>query len=351
MSGSEYLVLYGLVKNPSYTGKQLASAIGLSESTVSNARRSLYEKGYYRKVVIPDFWRIGANHLTIAYCQMCTDNYGPYGIDKLVQDYPEITHIGCGDGKRVAIWVQRDYAEFCILEDSVCLKCSFNEALGDEGPKYWHFPLRISSFLNFFEYEAPIRIHFGIPKIDGFDYDKEITPLSPGKRSKQIQLGKRYAQVLYALVKYPEDTDSGIAEKLGMHRTTVSRYREKFEQEDLIHTRIIPNLNRLGIKSRIVVHGNLKKSTTYKEKKELLLNLRENMPLTLFVYKKSEAFAVLAYPDSNIARRIVNTPLDLDIPHGILESPPTIFGFYEGSYYHPKWHEYAPITKKLLDLK
>lgn len=41
LKGSESLVLWGLVQNPTYTGRQLASTLGLSESTVSRAKRKL----------------------------------------------------------------------------------------------------------------------------------------------------------------------------------------------------------------------------------------------------------------------------------------------------------------------
>lgn len=57
---------------PTYTGRQLASTLGLSESTVSRAKRKLYEEGYLQTVRIPDLRRMGAGLLTV----VCHDNTG-----------------------------------------------------------------------------------------------------------------------------------------------------------------------------------------------------------------------------------------------------------------------------------
>ena len=61
------LMLYGLVKHPQLTDKQLSEKLDLKHSTVTSIRHRLRENEYFRKLMIPRLQNMGCQMLVATY--------------------------------------------------------------------------------------------------------------------------------------------------------------------------------------------------------------------------------------------------------------------------------------------
>ena len=67
LTEKEKLMLYGLVKYPTMTDKQLSEKLKLKQSTVTSIRNRLKEKEYFKKLIIPRLENMGCQMLVTIY--------------------------------------------------------------------------------------------------------------------------------------------------------------------------------------------------------------------------------------------------------------------------------------------
>ena len=63
----EKIILYGLVKYPRFTDKQLSEKFNIKHSTVTSIRHRLFEEEYYRSLNIPRLQNMGCQMLVATY--------------------------------------------------------------------------------------------------------------------------------------------------------------------------------------------------------------------------------------------------------------------------------------------
>ena len=114
LTTKEKLMLYGLVKYPQLTDKELSEKLDLKHSTVTAIRHRLKENEYLRKLTIPKLQSMGCEMLVVIYT-----NFSPLIpllerieiTGETIEVFPEIFFsVGEQDkvnfGQRVAGWQQ-----------------------------------------------------------------------------------------------------------------------------------------------------------------------------------------------------------------------------------------------------
>ena len=67
LTEKEKLVLYGIVKYPKFTDKELSETLKLKHSTVTSIRHRLKESDYFRRLIIPRLQNMGCKMLVAIY--------------------------------------------------------------------------------------------------------------------------------------------------------------------------------------------------------------------------------------------------------------------------------------------
>ena len=106
-----------------------------------------------------------------------------------------------------------------------------------------YYPFEISKIYSFMDYETIIA------KIFGFNSEEFGNRMTiPTGNVKKFKLTRAERKVLVGLVEYPEESDTLIAEKIGVSRNTVANAKRKFLKKEIAFPRVVPNLNKLGLK-------------------------------------------------------------------------------------------------------
>jgi DNA-binding MarR family transcriptional regulator len=261
---NEKLVLYGLVRYPSLTDRELYEKLGFKRSTFSTIKNKLKREGYYTTINIPNMARLGCELLVMGF-----GNFTKLRIAKIKEmfeaslstdvgkkDLPLLKEINMfselsdsiffevfDERGGIFLCVNKNYTELKKMENDFAVLNEKYNLMDEETVFRAIFPFNLTKFLNFFDYSLLLKQDFGI-EIE--EREKKMN-LESGESSPR-KLSKKEKRVYYGLVKYPDLSDSKMAEKISESRSTVANIRRKFESGKLLRKCRIPNLKKLGFK-------------------------------------------------------------------------------------------------------
>jgi len=244
LTNKEKLMLYGLVKYPEYSDKDIAEKLNLKHSTVSSIRNRLRENEFIRKINIPHFQKLG--------CQMLVTIYTSFNpliplaerveiTGKTIEVFEEIFFSIGEQDKGFSLSLSRDYATIGRINDIRTQTFGGRGLLEEEYPNMVVFPFTISKIYRFFDF-APLlkkRFNLSIEGEDNVTYFENIN-------NDNLILSDTEKNVFCMMISYPEMSDSDIGREIDVSRHTVSRFRRRFDQKKLIGKMILPDLKKLG---------------------------------------------------------------------------------------------------------
>jgi len=252
LTNKEKLMLYGMVKYPLLTDKQLSEKLELKHSTATAIRHRLRDNEYYRTLVIPRLQNMGCTMLVVIYL-----NFSPLvSLDERIRItegsitvFDELfLSIGEQD-KGFSLSLAENYATIGKINDIRTQAFGGRGILEDEYPNMVVFPFEISRIYRFFDFAPLLGSSFGL------DVETEKDARDYGAGSKEnVVFNETEKNVFYMLVKYPELSDNDVGRELGVSRHTVSRLRRGFEQENLMRRINLPNLKKLGFEILTFIH-------------------------------------------------------------------------------------------------
>jgi DNA-binding MarR family transcriptional regulator len=230
--------LWALINYPALNDNALAKKTHLKLSTITAIRRRLRERGFYRTVNIPNFFRLGF--------ELFTMNYGTFNeavpVEKRIKHFkdcidgsPNIIFSMMGRANGIVLNVEKNYAEANTHYENLEMFLNSHHLTDEGGWKRTIFPFQTAKFWNFFDFSPTVRYAYDIKRkinLPEFISDKD---------AKVIKLSKKEKKVLRGLVKYPEDSDNSIAEKTDVSRQAVSNIKKRFMKEQLLYVRRIMN--------------------------------------------------------------------------------------------------------------
>ncbi len=248
----EKLVLYGLVKFPEFTDKDLSEKLNLKHSTVTSIRHRLKENEYIRKLILPKLQSIGCEMLVAIY-----SNFSPLIplverveiTGKTIEVFPEIFFSVGEQDKGFSLSLSQDYATIGRINDIRTQTFGGRGLLEEEYPNLVVFPFEISKIYRFFNFSPLLRSSF---KLD-LEIETEIENIKFGSE-ENVVFSDTEKNVYCMLVSYPELSDDFIGREIGVSRHTVSRLRRKFEEKNLMSKISLPNFVKLGFEILAFYH-------------------------------------------------------------------------------------------------
>jgi len=252
LTTKEKLMLYGLVKYPQLTDKELSEKLDLKHSTVTSIRHRLKENEYLRKLIIPKLQSMGCEMLVTIYTHFSPlipllERVEITG--KTIEVFPEIFFSVGEQDKGFSLSLSKDYATIGRINDIRTQTFGGRGLLEEEYPNTVVFPFEISKIYRFFDFAPLLTSSF---KLDA-ETEAEVENVDFGSK-EDVVFSDTEKNAYCILVSYPELSDSDVGRELGVSRHTVSRLRRKFEENNLMSKLNLPNFVKLGFEILAFYH-------------------------------------------------------------------------------------------------
>ncbi|MCY3412575.1 MAG: Lrp/AsnC family transcriptional regulator [Candidatus Heimdallarchaeota archaeon] len=297
LSQNEARVLHSLVKYPGRTDQSIHSQISMKKSTFSSIKTRLKEENYYNRYFIPNFPRIGFELLQVMFGRL---NQFTNFEERMriagdtIQSFTEDFQVISENNQAYNLSVSENYTEYAKNQQKFLQLYSENKFLSKKGMKTVSFPFEISRIHSFLDYEALLA------KLFGFASEPYPTnSVIPTNKVKKVKLTRAERKVLAGLVKYPDDTDTLIAEEVGVSRNTVANAKRKFLKKGYCFPRVIPNIEKLDLNTMVFSYRRFNPRITPEHRAEAVEMTRKNYSPHFFVSKDLDGFMVSSHRDVN----------------------------------------------------
>jgi predicted transcriptional regulator len=345
LNEKEKEVLYQLVKHPLATSNELSKLTGLRTSSIASTKRKLKTEGYYQKVRIPLADSLGVELLSVTYTQfLATKSLGErlkIG-SKYDIEHPNVFWMVSEQSQGMSLQFSPNYsAEKERIEhmELAYMKAGYLENRGIDNLL---FPVRLSEFVDFFDYSHLLR------KVFGIDEKNKKNSLSQKRKIKHVKLNDTEKKVLLALLAHPSFSDEKIAEENNLSRFTVLRIRKKLEGM-VFKTENILNLKKIGFGLMTMFILRFSFSLSEKSIRNVLRDLRDEGAFFL-VREHRECFALIPFRTFTSYRTFINTFSDRYREYQYFSSIPEILLFSLEEARFPKHHIYAPLLQSLFGM-
>jgi DNA-binding CsgD family transcriptional regulator len=345
MTNKEKLVMYGLVKYPNLTDKELSEKLKLNQSTVTSIRNRLKTNGYFRKLIIPRLQNMG--------CQMLVNIYTSFSPLIPLEERVEITgeaievfeeiffSVGEQD-KGFSLSLSKDYATIGKINDIRTQTFGGRGLLEEEYPNMVVFPFDISRVYRFFEFAPLLKKSFNLD----FDYKEEIFNIA-FRHTKDVILTDTEKNVFCMMISYPELSDGNIGREIGVSRHTVSRLRRGFESEKLIRKINLPNLEKFGFEILVFYHIRFDPRNPPNMDNDDAASLMSDSTI-FFASRQFEAIMITIYADYDDFRSENMKIMQLLKQNGWIAEDPKILSYSLSKMAFIKDFKFAPITQKIV---
>lgn len=293
LSQNEARVLHSLVKWPDLTDQAIHSQIGMKKSTFSSIKTRLKEDDYYRRYFIPNFPMIGSELFLIMFGQL--NRFTSFEermriAGDLVKSFTEDFYVISESNKAFNLSISQNLTEYLKNQQKFMQVYSENKFLSKEGMVTVPYPFEISRVLSFLDYESLLA------KLFGFASDPyEARPVIPTGKVKKIKLTRAERKVLAGLVKFPDETDTLIADEVGVSRNTVANAKRKFLKKGVCFPRVVPNLDKLGLKILVFTYRKFNPKITIDQRKDASELVRKLIAPHFYCSKNLDGFLISAH--------------------------------------------------------
>ncbi|MHA2091025.1 MAG: hypothetical protein ACW98K_09215 [Candidatus Kariarchaeaceae archaeon] len=346
LSQNEARVLHSLVKWPNLTDQAIHSEIGMKKSTFSSIKTRLKENGYYNRYFIPNFPKIGFELFMIMFGQL--NRFTTFEermriagetLDNFTEDFFSVSE----SNKAFTISVTQNLTEYAKNQQKFLQLYSENKFLSKEGMNVQAFPFELSRIRSFLDFESLLAKNFGFVSES---YENRM--VIPSGSVKPVKLSRAERKVLAGLVKYPEETDTLIAEEVGVSRNTVANAKRKFLKEGICFTRVVPNLRMLGHKILVFTYRRFNPKITMDQRKDASELVRKHLSPHFYVSKNLDGFLVSSHTSFEEYNRANDELMSYYMKREYILDEPTSYHISIPDMNIIKELEFLPITLKVL---
>lgn len=249
LSVNESRVLYGLVRWPSGSDRELGERLGLKRSTVTVIRNRLEGDDLLRHVVVPDFHSLGYEIFTSLYGEFTGAVHKLEDLGQAVKDGVSTAfYTVSAGGMHLSLGAARNLTD---VRDHITshLKAHHDSGyLTDKRHNYVLFPFKHTVIHRFFDYAPLLANHFGFRLHLPGENKSRLSSWNPGKKERATY---------NAMVANPGSTDAEIAKIAKVSRQTVNALKKKFNDSGLIRQLVIPDVRKLGYRLASFTHIHL----------------------------------------------------------------------------------------------
>ncbi len=340
---TERRVLYGLVRYPGSTDKQLSAQVRLKVPTVTSIRLKLARGGYFKTVRVPAFNRLGCELLSAS---LLTFSAHPPLEQKVrlvssVLRRPEFV-FGISEANQ-DLFLQIGADLTTVRRNTEDLEGALKSIGYLEAPiSMIQFPFSLSSVPIYFDY-ANLLQHTFWPD-QPLDVRTDPLPFEPGPPAA---LSDKDQEVLGGLVRYPACHDLELSTRIPASRMTIGRTKKRLARERLFALRTIPNLEYLGFEVLLVTHGWFNHTLSEGLKSYVPELVRTIGPPIFAAYGKNELLFINAFEDFARYKAAYAHFTEAYTINEIFARPPDRAIFSLRDLVTPKNHEYGDLTEAL----
>ena len=340
----EKMILYGLVKYPDLTDRQLSEKLKIKQSTVTAIRNRLKEKGYFRKLIIPRLQNMG--------CQMLVTIYTSFSplipleerikiTGKTIEVFDEIFFSIGEQDKGFSLSLSKDYATIGRIND-IRTQTFGGRGLLEEYPNMIVFPFDISRIYRFFDFAPLLKKSFDLK----FDDEENVINLAL-RHTKNVELTGTEKNVFCMMVSYPDLSDENIGREIGVSRHTVSRLRRGFENNNLIRRINLPDLKKFGFEILVFYHIRFDpRNPPNMDNNEAAILMSGSS--ILFASRQFEAVMISVYSDYDDFKSDNMKIIQLLKQNGWITEDPKVLSYSLSKMIFIKDFKFAPITQKIV---
>lgn len=287
LTANEKQVLYGLVRHPVLNDRELSELLSVKVSTVTAIRRRLRRADYFVTRRIPMLHRLGWELMIGGHARLDLTQGSqvlPRLREQLRDRLPGFFYVAAAADHLSFLGFARDYTAARSEVDELRQSLDRAGLLGDGDVTFSAFPMSLSVVPAFFDYSHPLALTFGLEDRPGIRIERSKTG--------DIELTRKETEVLKGLVRYPEVSDKGLAQRVKVSRQAVSKMRREFEAEGLIRTARIPNLRLLGFDLYVSAFARFVPSSTVKSRADSVERLLKVAPVFFLMSDDAETAVV-----------------------------------------------------------
>lgn len=346
LSQNEARVLHSLVKYPGATDQAIHSTINMKKSTFSSIKTRLKEEDYYRRLFIPNFPKVGFELLLVMFGrlnQFTTFEERMRVAGDTIKSFTEDFQVLSEANQAYNLSVSQNYTEYAKNLSKFLHLYSENKFLTKKGLTTLSYPFEISRIHSFLDYESLLAKLFGFASEP---YPEQ--PVIPTNSVSKVKLTRAERKVLAGLVKYPDDTDTLIAEEVGVSRNTVANAKRKFLKKNICFPRVIPNINKLDLKTIVFSYKRYNPRVTTAQRAEAIEMTRKLLSPHFFISKNLDGFVISAHNDMNEFEEVNDQMMAFYNKTEYFIDEPEHYKLDAGSVNTIKDLDFLPITIKVL---
>jgi len=265
----------------------------MKKSTFSSIKTRLKEQNYYDRYYVPNFPKIGFELFSVFFGKLnrYTTPEERMRISKdLLESFVEDFYIASENNIAFNLSVSENLTEHEKNLERFFEVYIINNFLSRRGMDTVYYPFALSNIYSFMDYETIIAKIFGF---QSESYENRMT--IPNGPVKKFKLTRAERKVLVGLVEYPEESDTLIAEKIGVSRNTVANAKRKFLKKEITFPRVVPNLNELGLESLNFSYYKFSPRIKKDKRDEIAENIRQIMSPHFLITKALDGVSISAH--------------------------------------------------------
>ncbi len=346
LSENEKKVLHSLVRWPELSDQAIHSQINMKKSTFSSIKARLRERDFYRKYYIPNFPKIGFEMMLVMHGHLnrftsFEERFRVAG--DLIRSFKEDFRVISESNKAFNLSVSENYTEFAKNQEKFFKVYSENKFLTREGMKTVVFPFEISRIRAFMDYEPLVA---RVCNLQPEPYEDKL--VIPTGKVKPVKLTRAERKVLVGLIQYSEESDTFIANEVGVSRNTVANAKRKFMKENIAFPRIVPNLEKLGLKLLVFTYRKFNAKTTLDERKEASRLVKRVLSPHFYVSKNLEGFLISAHSSFEEYNAALDEVMKFYMKNDYITEEPITYQISLPNMHKIKDFEFLDIVKKIL---
>lgn len=342
LTGNEKQVLYGLVRHPVLNDRELSELLSVKVSTVTAIRRRLRRADYFVTRRIPMMHRLGWELLISGHARLSLTQGSQVvpRIREILKDrLPSLFHVAAAADHLSFLGFAQNYTGARIELDDLRQSLDHAKILGEGDVRFSAFPMSLSAIPTFFDYSHPLALAFDIE-------DRFSVKMERGKTG-DVELTRKETEVLKGLVRFPELSDKGLAQRVKVSRQAVSKMRREFEAEGLLRTARIPNLRLLGFDLYVTAFARFVPSSTLRSRADAVERLLRMASVSFLVSDDAET-AVIGASKSYEQFSILRAGLTKHFQeHGYLENDPEVYVSLTSATEILRNCEFGPLVQNL----
>ena len=359
LNENEQKVLFGLIKFPNDTDKELSEKFGLVESTFTTIRNRLAEKNLFKPYLVPMLNRVdgGAELMGVIFSNfsLVVPLEQRVNLSKRTIEVSDEIFLSIGEPEKgYSLSISKNYTDFARISEIRTETFGRMGLLEGDSIDEIIFPFEISCIKNFFNFSELLKETFSIK---GFDEEEdkiwfknpELEETKENPESKKIKLTETEKKVFLAIIENPDATLNQIGEISGISRQSVAKIKkDTLEKNGLIKRMVVPNLKKLGFK--MFVFYRLKFSPQNRPS-EQDLNFLDSSSSIFYAHRRFELVILAVYRDYNAYKDDKMKKFRYLKEKNLITYNPIVRKFEYDRINVIKDFSFAAITKKILQLE